>query len=89
MLRCDFSRYDLPADVYADALVGVDDLGGNFRSVFATFARSDNGVLVPVPVLCVVRPKTSILVKDGAISKLLAMSRHPVRDNEEGGRLHS
>lgn len=88
MQRCDFSGYDLPADVYADAIGAVENLGENFRTIFYVFAHVDGGVWRRVPVLCVVRPKSSILRKDGVISRMLCGDSDP-RQTREGERLHS
>jgi hypothetical protein len=65
---CDFSMFDLPQDVYADGIGAVENLGENFRTVLFTFQRSDGGILKRVPVLCLVRPKSSLLLKDGPIA---------------------
>lgn len=77
MRRCDFSTYDLPQDTYCDDIGGVDNLGDNFRTIFVVYSRTDGGILTPVPVLCVVRPKSSILVKGGAIAKMLGGEADP------------
>jgi hypothetical protein len=76
MLQCDFSGYDLPADIYADGIGAVDNLGENFRSILFVFSRGHGGILTRVPVLCLVRPK-SVLRKDGAIAQQLQFQGDP------------
>lgn len=90
MRRCDFSTYEMPTDTYADDIGGVDNLGENFRTIFVVYSRTDGGILTPVPVLCVVRPKSSILVKGGAIAKMLGGEADPRQQGPvEGVRLDS
>lgn len=90
MRRCDFSTYDLPTDCYADDIGGVDNLGDNFRTIYVVYSRTDGGILTPVPVLCIVRPKSSILVKGGAICKMLGGEADPREHGPvEGARLDS
>lgn len=88
MVVCDFSEFDLPRDVYADAIGGVENLGDNFRTIYFVFSRGDGGILRRVPVLCVVRPKSSILLKDGAVARMLRGESDPRRAPSEE-RLHS
>lgn len=88
MQRCDFSGYDLPADCYADGIGSVENLGENFRTIFFVFAHVDGGVWRRVPMFCIVRPKSSILRKDGMIHRMLAGEPDP-RARVEGERLHS
>ena len=88
MIACDFSSFDLPSDTYADGIGSVENLGENFRTVLFTFQRSDGGILRRVPVLCVVRPKSSLLTKDGVIARQLLAEADPRRANGEV-RLHS
>jgi hypothetical protein len=88
MMMYDFSSYDLPSDVYADGIGAVENLGENFRTVLFTFQRSDGGILRKVPVLCVVRPKSSLLLKDGPIARQLLAQGDP-RTARSEARLHS
>lgn len=88
MMRCDFSGFDLPADVYADGIGSVQNLGENFRTIFFVFAHSDGGVWQRVPMFCVVRPKSSILKKDGMIHRMLRGESDP-RAPSDGEQLHS
>lgn len=89
MQRHDFWNFDLPADVYADDIGGVDNLGSNFRTVFVVYSRTESGVLRPTPVFCIVRPKSSILVKGGAIHRMLKEEREPNPSMHDGMRLDS
>lgn len=89
MNRFDFSTFDLPADVYADDIGGVDNLGTNFRTIFVAYSRTECGVLKPTPVFCVVRPKSSILVKGGAIHRMLEGEREPNPRTQDGAMLDS
>lgn len=89
MKRHDFANFDLPADVYADDIGGVDNLGTNFRTIFVVYSRTESGLLKPTPVFCVVRPKSSILVKGGAIHRMLAEEREPDPSRDDGVRLDS
>jgi hypothetical protein len=75
MLGCDFSGYDLPADVYVDDIGAVENLGDNFRSVFFVYSRSEGGILRRVPVLCLVRPKAS--VRGGQVLRWLQEQADP------------
>lgn len=88
MQRCDFSGYDLPADVYADGIGAVENLGDNFRTIFFVFAHGDGGLWRRLPILCVVRPKSSILKKDGIIHRLLMGEGDP-REAQEAERIYS
>lgn len=80
MLGEDFSGFDLPGDVYADAIGRVENLGENFRMIFFAFSRSDGGILRKVPVLCLVRPKSSLLLKDGVIARRLMADVDPRKE---------
>jgi hypothetical protein len=86
MLGCDFSGYELPKDVYADDIGAVENLGENFRSVFFVYSRSDGGVLRRVPVLCLVRPKSSML--GGQVSRWLLEQSDPRKEARDGA-MHS
>jgi hypothetical protein len=88
MLIHDFSSYDLPVDIYADGIGAVENLGENFRTVLFTFQRSAGGILKRVPVVCVVRPKSSLLLKDGPIARQLQTEGDPRAAHRET-RLHS
>lgn len=85
---CEFSNFDLPADVYADQIGRVDNLGDNFRTIYAVYAKTEGGVMLLVPMLCVVRPKSSILKKDGAIAQALRAQVDP-RTQVDRSQLHS
>jgi len=71
---CDFSGYDLPADIYADGIGAVDNLGHNFRSVFFVWTRQ-GGILRKIPVLCLIRPKESLT--DGGVRRELSTQASP------------
>lgn len=81
MFRSDFSSYELPADVYTDGIGQVDNLGVNFRSVFFVFRRGAGGVLMQVPVLCLVRPRSSLT--DGGVRRELLAQEDPNRRNRQ------
>ena len=79
----DFSGFDLPADIYADGIGQVDNLGHNFRSVFFVWTRS-RGVLTKIPVLCLIRPTKSLT--GGAVNRELERQAMPAIGH--GGGLH-
>lgn len=84
MLDGDFSGFDLPADIYADGIGAVENLGHNFRSVFFVWRRQ-SGVLIMVPVLCLIRPRESLT--DGGVRRRLLTQGTPGK--EKSSVLHS
>jgi hypothetical protein len=80
-LECDFSGYELPADIYADDIGAVENLGDNFRSVFFAYSRSEGGILKKVPVLCLVRPKSGIM--GGQVLRWLRQLPDPRKEARE------
>lgn len=73
-------------DVYVEGLLCVQNLGTNFRAVYYVPAKRPDGLgYYRVPVLSIIRPKSSLL--DGRLTRMLAME--PVALVEPAMRLHA
>lgn len=84
MMKCDFDCYDL-TDTYADGIGNVETLGETFRTILFAYRRTEGGIIRRVPVISLVRPKSSLLLKDGPIARELQRQADPrtFRDQEE------
>lgn len=78
------------ADIYADGIGEIENLGDCFRMIFFTYSRPlEGGAIERVVVAKLVRPKKSILRGDGgAVAEWLAREAKRRRKTDTEG-LHS